>query len=218
MEGMGMGYEVMFVDDGSTDSTPQRLAESKERYPRLRSLRHHACYGQSAALRSGVEAAVHPWIVTLDGDGQNDPADILRLIAAFMPARSGAHPLITGVRRKRQDNLFKRLCSRIANAVRRTLLRDGTPDTGCSLKLFSRQVFLSLPYFDHMHRFLPALFKGLGSKIVLVDVNHRPRRTGISKYGLGNRLGAGIIDLAGVLWLLKRGNRPVIEPEEHTND
>jgi len=218
MEGMGMGYEVMFVDDGSTDSTPQRLAESKERYPRLRSLRHHACYGQSAALRSGVEAAVHPWIVTLDGDGQNDPADIPLLIAAFMPARSGTHPLVTGVRRKRQDNLFKRLCSRIANTMRRTLLRDGTPDTGCSLKLFSRRVFLSLPYFDHMHRFLPALFKGLGSEIVLVDVNHRPRRTGISKYGLGNRLGAGIIDLAGVLWLLKRGNRPVIEPEEHDND
>ena len=102
--------------------------------------------------------------------------------------------------------------------MRCALLRDGTPDTGCSLKLFSRKSFLSLPYFDHMHRFLPALFKGLGSEIVLVDVNHRPRRTGISKYGLGNRLGAGIIDLAGVLWLLKRGNRPVIEPEEHDND
>ncbi|MBL6935868.1 MAG: glycosyltransferase family 2 protein [Alphaproteobacteria bacterium] len=218
MEGLGMEYEMVFVDDGSTDSTPQRLSQAKERHPRLRSLRHGACCGQSAALRSGIAAATHPWIVTLDGDGQNDPADIPRLIATVTPAINGIPPLVTGVRRKRQDSLFKRLCSRIANTVRRALLRDGTPDTGCSLKLFSREIFLSLPYFDHMHRFLPALFKGQGSAVILVDVNHRPRQTGISKYGLGNRLGTGIIDLAGVWWLLKRGSRPVVESEEHDND
>ena len=218
MEGLGMDYEILFVDDGSTDSTPLRLAEAKQRYPRLRSLRHQICSGQSAALRSGVEVAVHPWIVTLDGDGQNDPADIPLLIAAFTPTTNGAPPLVTGVRRKRRDSLFKQLCSRTANAVRRTLLRDGTPDTGCSLKLFARETFLALPYFNHMHRFLAALFRDQGSAIILVDVTHRPRQTGISKYGLGNRFGAGIIDLAGVWWLLKRGNKPVIEPEEYDND
>ena len=218
MEGLGMDYEILFVDDGSTDSTPSRLAETKQRYPRLRSLRHQICSGQSAALRSGVEVAVHPWIVTLDGDGQNDPADIPLLIAAFTPTTNGAPPLVTGVRRKRRDSLFKQLCSRTANAVRRTLLRDGTPDTGCSLKLFARETFLALPYFNHMHRFLAALFRDQGSAIILVDVTHRPRQTGISKYGLGNRFGAGIIDLAGVWWLLKRGNKPVIEPEEYDND
>ena len=218
MKGLGMEYEMVFVDDGSTDSTPQRLSQAKERHPRLHSLRHGACCGQSAALHSGSAAATQPWIVTLDGDGQNDPADIPRLIAAVTPAINGIPPLVTGVRRKRQDSLFKRLCSRIANTVRRTLLRDGTPDTGCSLKLFSREIFLSLPYFDHMHRFLPALFKGQGSAVILVDVNHRPRQTGISKYGLGNRLVTGIIDLAGVWWLLKRGSRPVVESEEHDND
>ena len=218
MEGLGMDYEILFVDDGSTDSTPSRLAEAKQRYPRLRSLRHQICSGQSAAIRSGVEVAVHPWIVTLDGDGQNDPADIPLLIAAFTPTTNGAPPLVTGVRRKRRDSLFKQLCSRTANAVRRTLLRDGTPDTGCSLKLFARETFLALPYFDHMHRFLAALFRDQGSAIILVDVTHRPRQTGISKYGLGNRFSAGIIDLAGVWWLLKRGNKPVIEPEEYDND
>jgi dolichol-phosphate mannosyltransferase len=218
MEGLGMDYEILFVDDGSTDSTPSRLAETKQRYPRLRSLRHQICSGQSAALRSGVEVAVHPWIVTLDGDGQNDPADIPLLIAAFTPTTNGAPPLVTGVRHKRRDSLFKQLCSRTANAVRRTLLRDGTPDTGCSLKLFARETFLALPYFNHMHRFLAALFRDQGSAIILVDVTHRPRQTGISKYGLGNRFGAGIIDLAGVWWLLKRGNKPVIEPEEYDND
>ena len=218
MEGLGMDYEILFVDDGSTDATPARLTEAKQRYPRLRSLRHQICSGQSAALRSGVEVAVHPWIVTLDGDGQNDPADIPLLIAAFTPTTNGAPPLVTGVRRKRRDSLFKRLCSRTANTVRRALLRDGTPDTGCALKLFARKTFLALPYFDHMHRFLAALFRDQGSAIILVDVTHRPRQTGISKYGLGNRFGAGIIDLAGVWWLLKRGNKPVIEPEEYDND
>ncbi len=218
MEGLGVDYEILFVDDGSTDSTPSRLAEAKQRYPRLCSLRHQICSGQSAAIRSGVEVAVHPWIVTLDGDGQNDPADIPLLIAAFTPTTNGAPPLVTGVRRKRRDSLFKQLCSRTANAVRRTLLRDGTPDTGCSLKLFARETFLALPYFDHMHRFLATLFRDQGSAIILVDVTHRPRQTGISKYGLGNRFGAGIIDLAGVWWLLKRGNKPVIEPEEYDND
>ena len=218
MEGLGVDYEILFVDDGSTDSTPSRLAEAKQRYPRLCSLRHQICSGQSAAIRSGVEVAVHPWIVTLDGDGQNDPADIPLLIAAFTPTTNGAPPLVTGVRRKRRDSLFKQLCSRTANAVRRTLLRDGTPDTGCSLKLFARETFLALPYFDHMHRFLAALFRDQGSAIILVDVTHRPRQTGISKYGLGNRFSAGIIDLAGVWWLLKRGNKPVIEPEEYDND
>ncbi len=218
MEGLGMDYEILFVDDGSTDSTPSRLAEAKQRYPRLRSLRHQICSGQSASLRSGTAAAAHPWIITLDGDGQNDPADIPLLIAAFTPTANGAPPLVTGVRRKRRDSLFKRLCSRTANTVRRTLLRDGTPDTGCSLKLFARETFLALPYFNHMPRFLAALFRDQGSAIVLVDVNHRPRQTGISKYGLGNRFGTGILDLAGVWWLLKRGNKPVIEPEEYDND
>jgi dolichol-phosphate mannosyltransferase len=145
-------------------------------------------------------------VVTLDGDGQNDPRDIRRLLWARDAARDrpDAGGLIVGLRRNRHDSLVRRLSSRIANAVRARLLRDGCPDTGCGLKLFPRDTFLQLPQFDHMHRFLPALFRSHGCEVIAVDVNHRPRLHGRSKYGVSDRLWVGIADLAGVMWLQRR--------------
>ncbi|HEY8553032.1 MAG TPA: glycosyltransferase, partial [Burkholderiales bacterium] len=158
--------------------------------------------GQSAALMTGARAARAPWIATLDGDGQNDPADIPRLYAAARKdPRLG---LIVGYRRRRHDTLLKRVSSRIANGVRSRVLRDRTPDTGCGLKLIRRELYLALPYFDHMHRFLPALVQALGAPTLSIDVNHRPRQRGRSNYGLHDRLWAGIVDLLGVLWLTRR--------------
>ncbi|MBT4769237.1 MAG: glycosyltransferase family 2 protein [Rhodospirillaceae bacterium] len=214
LEELNLDFEVIFVDDGSRDETPQRLKAAKTTYPRLRFLRLAENCGQSTATRVGVEAARSTWVVTLDGDGQNDPAGILDLIAAFPGVTGELPPLITGVRRHRNDNLLRRISSRVANNVRRGILKDVTPDTGCSLKLFTRQAFLTLPFFDHMHRFIPALYRQLGGEIILVDVNHRPRGSGVSKYGLGNRLWVGLADLAGVFWLGTRAKRPIIEEED----
>jgi dolichol-phosphate mannosyltransferase len=179
----------------------------------LRLLRHIRSFGQSAAIRTGVEAARAPWIATLDGDGQNDPADIPTLWRIGLTAASGTPPLITGYREHRHDRRTKRLASQIANGVRRRLLRDDTPDTGCGLKLFPRSLFLNLPYFDHMHRFLPALVLREGGIVKSVRVNHRPRRGGVSKYGVFDRLGVGIVDLFGVLWLQRRAVRPLLLDE-----
>jgi len=205
-------YEVVYVDDGSTDATLERLIDLQRGFARLRVLRHARCCGQSTAIRTGVRAARGRWIATLDGDGQNDPADIPRLLAE-RDARGGegARLMVAGWRRRRHDDWLRRVSSRVANAVRARLLRDGTPDTGCGLKLFPRELFLELPYFDHMHRFLPALVRRAGGEVVSVEVNHRPRTRGRSKYGLHNRLWASLVDLAGVMWLMRRSRLPQVE-------
>ena len=208
-------YEIVCVDDGSKDATPDRLDEARATCPGLRVIRHRECCGQSAAIRTGVEAARAPWIATLDGDGQNDPADIRALWS--MPGRDSSPDsllLIVGHRRHRRDGRVKRLSSRVANWVRAGLLGDKTPDTGCGLKLFSRAAFLSLPNFDHMHRFLPALFGLRGGQVMSVAVNHRPRFRGRSHYGVHDRLWVGIVDLIGVKWLQRRTKVPVIERED----
>lgn len=198
-----LDYEVIVVDDGSTDSTAAVLADCRSRHPRLRVLRHRQCYGQSAGLASGINAARAPWIATLDGDGQNDPADIMKLYQAMERSPDGVM-LIAGARRRRRDNWLRRISSRVANRVRAALLDDETYDTGCGLKLLPRAVFISLPQFDHMHRFLPALVQRQGGEVLSVDVNHRPRLRGSSKYGVMNRLWVGIVDLLGVWWLKRR--------------
>jgi dolichol-phosphate mannosyltransferase len=201
-------YEVIYIDDGSSDASAQRLAEAMALYPRLRVLRHRQSCGQSAALMSGFRAARGEWIATLDGDGQNDPADIPKLLAARDGAGRPANlELVTGHRIARRDNWLKRSASRIANGVRSRLLGDATPDTGCGLKLIERRSCLELPFFDHMHRFLPALVQRHGGATISVPVNHRPRTRGVSNYGVLDRLWVGIVDLAGVAWLKRRSKR-----------
>lgn len=198
-------FELIFVDDGSEDGTAgAALKVRAEGLAALRLLRHSFRSGQSAAVHTGVRAARASWVATLDGDGQNDPADLPMLLAARDdPANSGVQ-LFVGNRVTRRDTWLRRLSSRIANSVRAGLLGDGTPDTGCGLKLFRRDSFLVLPAFDHMHRFLPALFQRAGSRVVSIPVRHRPRVRGRSKYGLHNRLWVGIVDLFGVMWLKAR--------------
>jgi dolichol-phosphate mannosyltransferase len=200
-----LDYELVYVDDGSTDATPHILTECLTRYPRLRPLRHTINSGQSAAIATGVRASRAPWIVTLDGDGQNDPADIPALLAKLPGASTGAGPaMICGQRAKRMDTWLKRVSSKVANGFRGWVLRDHTPDIGCGLKVFRRDVFLKLPHFDHMHRFLPALFQRAGEQVVSVPVSHRPRAIGRSHYGMHDRLWVGIVDILGVLWLGRR--------------
>ena len=208
-----LDYAIIAVDDGSRDGTPGVLQTSRQAHPRLRILRHHHCCGQSAAIASGVQAATSPWIATLDGDGQNDPADIPRLYRA-MDTSPGAGMLVTGYRRQRRDNWLRRVSSRMANAVRARLLRDATPDSACGLKVFARDTFLALPQFDHMHRFLPALVQRQGGQVLSIEVRHRPRQRGVSKYGVRNRLWAGIVDMLGVRWLQQRTRRPVVSEIE----
>ena len=212
LEGI-IDYEVLYIDDGSRDDTAAEVLALAGIQPQLRLLRHDVSYGQSAAIRTGVRAARGVWIATLDGDGQNDPADIPDLWRVGRSNSLSERVLIAGYREKRQDVWLKRSASRIANAARRRLLGDDTPDTGCGLKLFARSLFLELPYFDHMHRFLPALVLREGGNVLSVRVNHRPRRSGVSKYGVLDRLGVGIIDLLGVMWLQRRATRPHILDE-----
>lgn len=209
-------YELVFVDDGSSDSTRVRLADAAHRDARVRVICHERCCGQSTALHTGVRRARGVLIATLDGDGQNDPADIPRLLAEWH-ARAEVMPrlaLIAGHRVKRRDSKVVRLSSRVANGVRSRVLRDDTPDTGCGLKLFARETFLFLPYFDHMHRFLPALVRRAGGDVISVPVNHRPRASGHSHYGIHNRLWTGIVDLLGVMWLARRAKLPVLTQVE----
>jgi dolichol-phosphate mannosyltransferase len=203
-------YEIIYVDDGSDDGTLERLRTLKKDIQLLRILHHPSRCGQSTALRTGIRAARAPWIATLDGDGQNDPADIIFLTQMRDQANNPRLGLLTGWRRARQDGWVRRLSSRIANSVRATALGDSTPDTGCGLKLFRRDAYLELPYFDHMHRFLPALVQRAGWNVVSVKVTHRPRIRGTSKYGIGNRLWVGIIDLMGVMWLMRRSKIPQV--------
>lgn len=199
-------FEIVYVDDLSKDATLERLRALKATTPELRVVRHLSNSGQSTAIRTGIKAARAPWIATLDGDGQNDPADIPRLLAQ----RDGASPdtkLFAGWRVNRQDSGSKRWASKWANAIRSRMLRDATPDTGCGIKLIEREAFLDLPYFDHMHRYLPALMQRAGWKTVSVPVNHRHRSSGVSKYNNLNRALVGIRDLRGVAWLITRNRR-----------
>ncbi len=199
-------YEVVYVNDGSSDGTEAELRSLKAQHPWLRSLRHAQSCGQSAALRSGVAMARASIVVTLDGDGQNNPAFLPQLIEAL---QSGAPRvgLVAGQRVGRKATGFKKFQSRVANGVRSTILRDGTRDTGCGLKAFQRDLFLALPYFDGLHRFLPALVKREGYAIGYVDVVDRPRLHGVSNYGFWDRLWIGIMDLFGVWWLIRRRKR-----------
>ena len=197
-------FEIVYVDDRSRDGTLDALRALKAQVPELRVVHHVTQSGQSTAIRNGVKAARGAWIATLDGDGQNDPADIPKLLAK----RAESAPdikLFAGWRVNRQDSGSKRWASKWANAIRSRMLRDDTPDTGCGIKLFEREAFLDLPHFNHMHRYLPALMQRAGWKTVSVPVNHRARSTGVSKYNNLNRALVGISDLRGVAWLIKRG-------------
>jgi dolichol-phosphate mannosyltransferase len=201
-------YEILYVDDGSSDETAAEVSRLAAGMPQLRLLRHRRNCGQSAAIRTGVRAARANWIATLDGDGQNDPADIPAMWRLARHASANPPLMVAGYRRRRKDHWSKRWSSHVANAVRGWVLQDHTPDTGCGLKLFPRSLFLDLPYFDHMHRFLSALVLREGGTVRSVPVNHRPRQRGASKYGVFDRLGVGIIDLLGVMWLRRRSAQP----------
>jgi dolichol-phosphate mannosyltransferase len=203
-------FEAVFVDDDSKDGTLAALRALKSDTPELRVLHHVKQSGQSTAIRTGVKAARGAWIATLDGDGQNDPADIQKLLAARESA-DRAIKLFAGWRVDRRDSGSKRWASKWANKIRSGMLRDDTPDTGCGIKLFERDAFLDLPYFDHMHRYLPALMQRAGWKTVSVPVNHRPRSAGVSKYNNLNRALVGLRDLRGVAWLITRSKRTPVE-------
>ncbi len=211
-----MDYEIVYVDDGSGDATAGEIRRHAQDFPQLRVIRHRASCGQSMAILTGIKAARAGWIATLDADGQNDPADIPRLWDIARSAPASPPLMVAGQRRKRRDTWSKRAASRAANAVRRRLLGDGTPDTGCGLKLFQRDFFLELPRFDHMHRFLPALAMRQGGKVVSVPVNHRARERGQSNYGFFDRLWVGIADLIGVMWLMRRAKNPILLEEPPT--
>jgi len=198
-------HEIIYVNDGSRDDTEAELKSLMKTHHWLRQIKHEASCGQSAAVRTGVAAARAPIVATLDGDGQNDPAFLPALIAAL--ERDPVVGLVAGQRVGRKATGFKRLQSRIANGARKAILRDGTRDTGCGLKAFRRDVFLALPYFDALHRFLPALVRREGYRVAYVDVIDRPRLHGVSNYGLWDRLWVGILDVAGVWWLIRRRRR-----------
>lgn len=209
-------HEIVYVDDGSSDETPRILAEVSRSLPNFRWMRHKKSCGQSGAVVTGVKTARGLYIATLDGDGQNDPADIPAMLKAIRLAEAaGPCPvLIAGHRVNRQDTNAKRYGSRLANKVRAWALKDATPDTGCGLKFFRRLAFLELPHFDHIHRFLPALFIRAGGCVVSVPVRHHARASGVSHYNNWQRLKVGLVDLAGVAWLQRRWNVPQIESPE----
>ncbi len=204
-------YEIIVVDDGSTDNMVEILKALQMTHPQLRIVRHARSCGQSAGVRTGAAAARAPVIATLDGDGQNDPADIPAMLALLRAGSPGGKlAMIAGQRVKRQDSWVKRYSSKIANGVRSRLLRDSTPDTGCGLKVFSREAYQRLPWFDHQHRFLPALMLREGYEVISAPVGHRHRSAGVSKYGTWDRLWVGIVDIFGVAWLQSRAKRPEI--------
>lgn len=205
-------YEIIYVNDGSTDATAERIGALMRTQTNLRHLRHAKSCGQSSAVRSGVRAARGPIVATLDGDGQNNPAFLPQLIAAIERG-NGLIGLAAGQRIGRKDTGFKRWQSRVANRIRNAVLKDGTRDTGCGLKAFRREVFLSLPYFDGLHRFLPALVRREGYDIAYVDVIDRPRHTGVSNYGFFDRVWIGIMDLIGVWWLIRRKRHTPVATE-----
>jgi|TARA_R110002020_G_scaffold399971_1_gene609965 dolichol-phosphate mannosyltransferase len=205
----GRAFEMVFVDDASSDDTRAVLVELKSRFPMLRVVAHRKNAGQSRAIRSGVLAARAPVIGTLDGDGQNDPADLPDLYRALTRADApGDLKMVMGRRASRKDTAWKRFGSRFANNIRMRLLNDDCDDSGCGIKAFYRDTYVSLPYFDHMHRYMPALFRAEGYKVEYRDVNHRPRATGTSNYTNFGRLGDALSDLRGVMWLIRRRRNP----------
>lgn len=194
--------EIIYVDDGSTDDSLDLLKQLQEKHQNIRILSHSKNYGQSAALRTGISTATKDIIAVLDGDGQNDPADIPKLIEALV---NHSHVgMVIGHREKRRDNAWRRLSSRFAFVIRRFIFNDPIRDTGCGIKVFFREAYLTLPYFDHMHRYLPILFRAAGYDVIASNVNHRPRMSGHSHYGTLDRLANGIVDVLGVIWLLHR--------------
>jgi dolichol-phosphate mannosyltransferase len=206
-------FEIVYVDDGSTDGSDEALRQLQCRVPMLRVLRHARSTGQSTAIRTGVLASRGQWIATLDGDGQNDPADIPPLLTracATAAERGDERVLVVGWRTHRHDSMSTRWQSRVANGIRARLLHDGTPDAGCGLKVFARSVYLALPYFDHMHRFMPALVRRAGGAVQSVPVRHRARAHGESHYGLLDRAWVGVVDMLGVLWLARRARTPEV--------
>ena len=206
----GEAFEIVYVDDCSRDDTLDVLKKLKADVPELRVIKHVTQSGQSTAVRTGVKAARGAWIATLDGDGQNDPADIPKLLAERETSAADVK-LFAGWRVQRKDTGSKRWASKLANAIRSRMLQDATPDTGCGIKLFEREAFLDLPYFNHMHRYLPALMQRAGWKTVSVPVNHRHRASGVSKYNNLNRALVGLRDLRGVAWLIARSKRTAVE-------
>ncbi|MFW2439805.1 MAG: glycosyltransferase family 2 protein [Arenicellales bacterium] len=205
-----LDYELIYVNDGSTDATLQLLEEYRAGFPQLRVISHAAGVGQSSAVRTGIQHADSEIIATLDGDGQNDPADIPALYQALMVQADSGVVLVNGYRKKRKDTYIKRISSKLANGIRGWLLDDDTPDTGCGLKVFSREAYLAIPFFDHLHRFLPAMMINGGGKVISVEVNHRERQLGSSHYGFFDRLWVGIFDILGVIWLKSRTTHPVV--------
>jgi len=206
----GEAFEIVYVDDCSRDDTLDVLKTLKAEVPELRVIKHVSQSGQSTAVRNGVKQARGAWIATLDGDGQNDPADIPKLLAERETSAADVK-LFAGWRVQRKDTGSKRWASKLANAIRSRMLHDATPDTGCGIKLFEREAFLDLPYFNHMHRYLPALMQRAGWKTVSVPVHHRHRASGVSKYNNLNRALVGLRDLRGVAWLIARSKRTAVE-------
>ncbi|MBI3676364.1 MAG: glycosyltransferase [Proteobacteria bacterium] len=210
-----VSFEIIFVDDGSSDATAAELKQAQAKSPRVRLLKHRKRSGKSAGLVTGFWAARAPWIQTLDGDRQNDPADVARIWKIIHAPQNGEMGpaatlgLVSGRRKRRNDGVVKWLSSRTANFVRRSLLRDDTADTGCGFKLIRREIAVKLPFFDGMHRFIPALVRRAGYDIMQIPIEDRPRAAGVSKYGFFGRLGAGIFDLMGVFWLTQRGTLAV---------
>ena len=201
-------HEILVIDDSSTDSTIEVLKSIKQSNENLRILSHSENYGQSNAIKTGISSSKHDVIVTIDGDGQNDPRDIPILVEEYVK-RNINYPrvMIAGYRYSRKDSFLKRFSSKYANMLRNFLLKDNVPDTGCGLKVFDKKSFLELPFFNHIHRYLPALFIAQGGKVFSVKVSHRPRVKGVSKYGFHNRFWVGIHDLLGVFWLQKRSKK-----------
>ncbi|TQF82471.1 glycosyltransferase family 2 protein [Elioraea sp. Yellowstone] len=210
-------FEILFVDDGSADATPQLIAALAAADRRVRLVRHARRCGKSQAVRTGVLHARGTWIGTMDGDGQNDPTDLVAMLAAARSA-AGVPPLVAGIRTRRRDPWARRVATRVANRLRRVVLGDGCPDTGCGMKLFRREDFLRLPCFEGMHRFLPALFASYGVPLVNHPVAHRARRAGRSKYTNWHRALVGITDMLGVMWLRRRTKAPVLVWTEADRD
>jgi len=205
-----LNYELIYVNDGSTDSTLEILELYRSEFSLLKIFSHEKGVGQSTAVQTGVKHAESPVIATLDGDGQNDPADIPALFQVLIENSATGVVLVNGYRKKRKDTFIKRMSSRFANGIRRWLLDDDTPDTGCGLKVFSRNAYLDIPFFDHLHRFLPAMMINGGGQVMSVEVNHRERQLGSSHYGFFDRLWVGIFDILGVIWLKARTTHPVV--------
>jgi len=201
-------FEIVYVDDGSDDGTAAELAEKQKTCPELTVVTHDRSAGQSRAVYNGVRHASGRLIGVLDGDGQNDPADLPRLIEAFERFETEGGGLVMGHRAQRKDTAWRRFASRMAFRVRYALLRDDTPDTGCGLKVARRETYLALPYFDHMHRFVSTLVIREGLKVTSLAVNHRDRTVGQSKYTVLRRAAVGLVDIFGLIWLKRRARLP----------